>query len=68
METMDLADLAEVPVQSETQELTVVPDNFLTKPFDDYTTTEGLLLLIALFLVLSLLDKFFGRCTSWLLS
>lgn len=66
METMDLADLAEVPAQSETQELTVVPDNFLTKSFDDYTTTEGLLLLIALLLVLSPLDKFFGRCSTWL--
>lgn len=65
MEALDLAELTEAPAPSETQELTETPENFLTKPFDEYTTTEGLLLIIALLLALLLLGNFWRRCTPW---
>ncbi len=66
LETVELAELVEAPALCEVQELTEVPDSFLTKPFDDYTTTEGLLFCIFVLLVLLLLGDFLRRCTSWL--
>lgn len=65
-ETEDLVELVDVPALGDTQELTEAPENFLTKPFDEYNTTEGLLVIIVLLLVLSFLGNFFGRCISWL--
>lgn len=68
-ETADLAELVEAPALGEVQEtveVAVAPDNFLTKPFDDYTTTEGLLFCIFVSLVCAFLGRFLGRCTSWL--
>lgn len=58
----------ETPAQGETQEVveTPAPVEGLDKPLNEYTTTEGLLLIIVLLLVLSLLGDFWRRCTSWL--
>lgn len=66
LKPVELAELVKAPALGEVQELTEAPDNFLTKPFDDYTTTEGLLFCILVVLVLSLLGDFLRRCTSWL--
>lgn len=65
-ETEDLVELTQSPTLDEAQELTETPDNFLTKPFDDYTTTEGLLFCILVILVLSGLGSLLRRFTSWL--
>lgn len=42
-------------------------DRFLTKSFEDYTTVEGLLLTIILFLFLSALVRILKRGFAWLL-
>lgn len=64
---MDLAELAETTAQGETQELVEEPpENFLDKPLDSYSTTEGLLLIIVVLLVVSFLGGFLRRCMSWL--
>lgn len=65
-EDLKLTEVAEGPAQGETQELTQPPEDFFTKPFDDYTVTEGLLFCIFVALVCSFLGRFLGRCTSWL--
>lgn len=68
MDVLALAELAASAAPAETQELTASPppENFLGKPLNEYTTTEGLLLIVVLLLVLSLLGGFLRRCTSWL--
>lgn len=69
MEVLALAELAEAAAQDNTQELTEVPtapENFLEKPFSDYTVTEGLLLIIVLLLVLSQLMRAAKGGFHWL--
>lgn len=50
---------------SEYIETTEVPADidhpFMTTSFSDYTVTEGLLLLILLALIMTVLERFFGR-------
>lgn len=66
-EALDLVELAETTAQGETQELVEEPpENFLDKPLDSYSTTEGLLLVIVVLLVISFLGGFLRRCMSWL--
>lgn len=43
-----------------------VSDTFLDKPLDDYTVTEGLLLIIVLFLFLSQLIRIVKEGFHWL--
>lgn len=68
MEPLELAELTQAPAQGETQELTEVPVpvGCLDKPFDDYTTTEGLLLILIVLLVIMSVGDYLRRCTSWL--
>ena len=40
--------------------------SFLDVPFEDYTVTDGLLLLILLSIIIIALFRFIGRCFSWL--
>lgn len=39
---------------------------FLEKPLDEYTTTEGLLLILCILVFLSFLGGLLGRCFNWL--
>lgn len=68
MEDLDLAELAQTPAQGDAQELTEVPApvGCLDKPFEDYTTTEGLLLILIVLLVIMSVGDHLRRCTSWL--
>lgn len=43
-----------------------VPDTFMDKPFDDYTVTEGLLLIIVLLLLLSQVIRILKEGFHWL--
>lgn len=54
---------------TETVEVVEVPErDFLTTPLDDYTVTEGLLLLIVLILFFSKLSKALKEGFYWLMS
>lgn len=54
---------------TETVEVVEVPErDFLTTPLDDYTVTEGLLLLIVLILFFSKLSKALKEGFYWLIS
>lgn len=68
MEPLDLAELSVDPVQGEIQELTDAPApvGCLDKPFDEYNTTEGLLLILIVLLVIMFVGDHLRRCTSWL--
>ncbi len=70
METLAVPDLPEAAPQADIQELTEVPaaisENFLEKPFTDYTVTEGLLLVIVLLLILSQLGRIVKEGFHWL--
>ncbi len=49
-----------------TEPAPVSPDTLLDKPFSEYTVTEGLLLIIALLLLLSLLMRTVKEGFHWL--
>lgn len=69
METLAVAELAEGVAQGDTQELTEAPappENFLEKPLSDYSTTEGLLLLILLFLFAQFIVRLVKEGFHWL--
>ncbi len=69
MEVLDGAEYVEPIVQDDLQTLTevpAVPENFLEKPFAEYTTTEGLLLVVVLLLVLSQLMRAVKEGFRWL--
>ncbi len=69
MDVLDAAELTEPITQGDTQELTeapAAPENFLEKPFAEYTVTEGLLLVVVLLLVLSQLGRIVKEGFHWL--
>lgn len=66
---MDNEVLAASSEATETVEVVEVPErDFLTTPLDDYTVTEGLLLLIVLILFFSKLSKALKEGFYWLMS
>lgn len=66
---MDNEVLAASSEATETVEVVEVPErDFLTTPLDDYTVTEGLLLLIVLILFFSKLSKVLKEGFYWLMS
>ena len=66
---MDNEVLAASSEATETVEVMEVPErDFLTTPLDDYTVTEGLLLLIVLILFFSKLSKALKEGFYWLMS
>lgn len=66
---MDNEVLAASSEATETVEVMEVPErDFLTTPLDDYTVTEGLLLLIVLILFFSKLSKVLKEGFYWLMS
>lgn len=53
----------------EPMQVTIVDTRpFLTTPFEEYTVTEGLLLIILLVIVVSKVIKFAKGCFAWLVS
>lgn len=66
---MDNEVLAASSEATEAVEVMEVPErDFLTTPLDDYTVTEGLLLLIVLILFFSKLSKVLKEGFYWLMS